>query len=338
MTEELPLVTYLLFAYNQEKYVKEAVESALAQSYPNLEILISDDNSTDTTFEIAKACIEGYRGPHCVLLNRNDENLGIGGHAAKLHKLARGQVIVHAAGDDISLPDRVDRIMREYLRQSSREILVETNAHLIDQGGIGHGLYHPPRPAGLYTTPNPSEKVTAGGGATYAFSRALIDGFDPIPADFIAEDGLLNIRANLLDGVLYMSEALLKYRVTAEGVWNGMIGKGLSADVVISNERKWTHHRARVFEQALVDIDMLEQVGRISRERAAACRVDMKSAQAELRRWKTLLEAHFVGSACSLLNGLVRSNQISRERWGKVFALRWFGSVVSRLKGVLGRA
>ena len=49
---EFPLVTFALFTYNQERYVREAVEGVLAQTYEPLEIIISDDCSTDMTFSI----------------------------------------------------------------------------------------------------------------------------------------------------------------------------------------------------------------------------------------------------------------------------------------------
>jgi hypothetical protein len=47
-----PLVTFALFAYNQEKYIREAVEGAFAQTYEPIEVILSEDYSTDRTFEI----------------------------------------------------------------------------------------------------------------------------------------------------------------------------------------------------------------------------------------------------------------------------------------------
>ena len=47
-----PLITFALFAYNQEKYIEEAVQGAFLQTYSPLEIILSDDGSTDRTFEI----------------------------------------------------------------------------------------------------------------------------------------------------------------------------------------------------------------------------------------------------------------------------------------------
>jgi len=74
-----PLVTFALFAYNQGKYIRQAVEGALAQTYENLEIIISDDASPDKTFEIMQELVRDYSGPHKIILNRNERNLGIVG-------------------------------------------------------------------------------------------------------------------------------------------------------------------------------------------------------------------------------------------------------------------
>ena len=48
---EKPLVTFALFAYNQERFITEAVEAAFAQTYQPLEIIISDDGSSDKTYD-----------------------------------------------------------------------------------------------------------------------------------------------------------------------------------------------------------------------------------------------------------------------------------------------
>ena len=65
--EEKPLLTYCLVTYNQEKYVRESVLSAFAQTYLPLEIVLSDDCSTDRTFEIMRELAAGYREPHRIV-------------------------------------------------------------------------------------------------------------------------------------------------------------------------------------------------------------------------------------------------------------------------------
>ncbi|MCB1130450.1 MAG: glycosyltransferase [Verrucomicrobiae bacterium] len=107
---ELPLITFILFAYNQAHYVREAIEAALAQSYSPLEIILSDDCSQDKTFEIMKSMAASYKGPHRIILNRNEVNRGVGAHVNKAFSLSSGRWIVTAAGDDVSDPGRCARV------------------------------------------------------------------------------------------------------------------------------------------------------------------------------------------------------------------------------------
>lgn len=104
--QDRPLVTFALFAYNQEKYIREAVEGAFAQTYQPLEIILSDDCSTDRTFEIMREMVAAYRGPHIVRLRKSDQNLGVASHFSAVLEVCNSDYVVLAAGDDISLPHR----------------------------------------------------------------------------------------------------------------------------------------------------------------------------------------------------------------------------------------
>ncbi|MDF1637584.1 glycosyltransferase [Alcanivorax jadensis] len=110
-----PLVTLALFSYNQQRYVKEAVEAALNQDYEPLEIILSDDCSTDKTFELIKECASNYSGPHEVVVRKNKENMGVALHFDFLMREAKGGLVVIAAGDDVSLPYRVSALVGVYL-------------------------------------------------------------------------------------------------------------------------------------------------------------------------------------------------------------------------------
>jgi glycosyltransferase involved in cell wall biosynthesis len=101
-----PLVTFALFAYNQEAYIREAVEGAFAQTYEPLEIILSDDCSSDRTYEIMREMAAAYDGPHEVRAVQTDRNIGVSSHVFLRGKEAKGQIVVVAAGDDISKPDR----------------------------------------------------------------------------------------------------------------------------------------------------------------------------------------------------------------------------------------
>lgn len=103
-----PLVTFLLFAYNQEQFIEEAIEGAFSQTYSPMEIILSDDGSSDATFDVMENMVRTYRGHHKVILNRNNVNLGLVPHVNKLMPLCSGKFIAFAAGDDVSLPNRVE--------------------------------------------------------------------------------------------------------------------------------------------------------------------------------------------------------------------------------------
>src|SRR4051794_34557301 len=103
---ERPAVTFFVMTYNQSRFVREAVQGALAQTYQPLEILFSDDCSTDGTFEIIQETVKNYSGPHTIVLNRNERNLGVSEHLNKIVALANGELIIAADGDDVSNPHR----------------------------------------------------------------------------------------------------------------------------------------------------------------------------------------------------------------------------------------
>lgn len=107
-TPERPLVTFALFAYNQEQYIREAVEGAFAQTYEPLEIILSDDCSKDRTFEIMQEMAAEYKGPHRVVVRQSVVNAGLLNHVLLVSRISTGEIIVVAAGDDIALPKRIE--------------------------------------------------------------------------------------------------------------------------------------------------------------------------------------------------------------------------------------
>ena len=70
MNKPLPLATFALFSYNQEDYICDAVEAAFLQIYTPLKIIISDDCSSDGTFEKILRLIKNYNGKHTSLCHR----------------------------------------------------------------------------------------------------------------------------------------------------------------------------------------------------------------------------------------------------------------------------
>jgi glycosyltransferase involved in cell wall biosynthesis len=214
------LVTLALLAYNQENVIAEAVKGALSQSYSPLEIIISDDCSTDRTFSVIQSTVKDYSGPHKrIILRRNETNLGLIGHLNLIMKIAHGELIVGAAGDDISLPQRTGRIYEEYLRSNKRALSIFTNAVIIGTNGIQKGLIYRHSPSPVQLTSHSLVRNLSGiAGCTHAWDRRIFDIFGPIPNDIYAEDMVLPFRSSLLGEIRYIDEPLVLYRENSDRV------------------------------------------------------------------------------------------------------------------------
>lgn len=207
------LVSLLIIAYNQENYIREAIEGAFAQSYSPLEIILSDDNSPDKTFKIMQEMAAAYQGQHRIILNRNERNVGVVLHIDRVMQLASGQLNVINAGDDVSLPDRVEKLTKAWEMSGRKAKLVHSPAIAIDEGGRMIGIRTSPKAM----TDDPSPVSIASDrnyilGATLAWDRLVFDEFGPLGPGLSVEDTIIPFRAALLGGIGYVDEPLIKYR------------------------------------------------------------------------------------------------------------------------------
>ncbi len=229
MESNKPLVSFWIPVYNHEKYIRECVEAALAQTYSPLEIIISDDCSTDKSFDIIRETVSNYKGPHKIILNRNPVNLGIGAHQNKKRELVHGEFITGCAGDDVALPNKVEVMVDRWLKTERKKHLLFSNAIIIDGDGKEGGLFFekPPRYSStlsdfvndkrnrLSKILEPSVWVL---GATSGSSRKIWESFDKINPKVMQEDAVSSFRSLLLGGMDYIDEPLIKYRVHGASV------------------------------------------------------------------------------------------------------------------------
>lgn len=229
---EKPLISFTIGCYNQEAFIREAVESAFAQTYSPLEIIISDDCSRDRTFEIVQQMAAAYQGPHQVRLNRNPANLGIGGNFSRAMALCQGELLVGAAGDDISVPERAGIIVQAWNDSGRKATSIYSRFLTIDENG---------RPVGevpeeslredqvrfvheLGTIPGFLRRRTPHVfGCAYATSRKLTTLFGPLPKTVTYEDTALCFRTVLAGGFFtYIDAPLVKYRRHGQNVTFGL--------------------------------------------------------------------------------------------------------------------
>ncbi|HPD73702.1 MAG TPA: glycosyltransferase family 2 protein [bacterium] len=107
MDKKEPLVSVVMPAYNAEKFIGEAIESILNQTFKDFEFIILDDCSTDKTWEIIQ---EHAKKDERIISVKNEKNLNIALNRNKGVEMSKGRYIVWADADDISKPERIEKL------------------------------------------------------------------------------------------------------------------------------------------------------------------------------------------------------------------------------------
>ncbi|MGE0152195.1 MAG: glycosyltransferase [Reyranellaceae bacterium] len=225
MAVDEPKATLFLLSYNQAAYLPEAIRGAFSQDFDGLEIIISDDCSSDGSQEIIRKAASSYLGPHALVTNFNPVNLGIVPHVNLGFKLARAPVVVMAASDDISLPHRVRRIIETMSeRGAERTLAVVSDAILINDAGNEQGYASNCRNERDLTAFALARDGGYINGAAAAYARSLIVEMGDLEPKACAEDSILPFRAALLGRVGHIPEALLLRRIHDQSM-TGAAGK-----------------------------------------------------------------------------------------------------------------
>lgn len=129
---EKPLVSIAVYNYNYGRYLEECLESIAAQTYTNIEVIFSDNASTDESWEIASSFCERY--PGLMTITRNRTNLGPGANLENCMFNARGTYVVPLCSDDAFAPTFVEKCVRAF-QQSSRLGFVMVHRDILDEHG-----------------------------------------------------------------------------------------------------------------------------------------------------------------------------------------------------------
>ena len=249
MTDRSPLVTFALFAFNQERFIEEAVRGALAQTHERLQIILSDDCSTDRTFQIMQSIAEAYDGPHDVRLNKTTRNGGFAAHINDVIDLADGEIIAIAAGDDISKPERVARSVALF---DDDTMAVFSGYTIIDPNSSPISDVVLPSDFSPYTELGAiaSSGGWVGMGAAWLYRHECFVTPRKIPEEIICEDRLLPFRARVLGKIGVVSQPLVQYRVhdrsaTATGSFRNAAYEATHRQVLLE-ELDWSLSRSLV--------------------------------------------------------------------------------------------
>ena len=143
MTASRPLVSVVMGAYNCSTTVDEAVESIVGQTYPNWELVVCDDHSSDGTYDLLLAWQARY--PDRIIVLRNERNSKLSFTLNRCLDVASGELIARMDGDDISVPDRLERQVA-FLDRHPEVDLVGTAMQRFDASGFADVVAPPTEP------------------------------------------------------------------------------------------------------------------------------------------------------------------------------------------------
>jgi glycosyltransferase involved in cell wall biosynthesis len=203
-----PLVSVIVNNYNYERYVGQAIDSALGQTYPHVEVIVVDDGSKDGS----RAVIEGYGDRVVAVLKDN------GGQGSAFNvgfARSSGSIVVFLDSDDFLFPEAVQRVVAEY---DSRMAKTQFRLTVVDAENRPTGEYPPPDiplhrgdvvpillERGYYAT-----AVASGN----AYSRWALEGVLPVPEDDFryGADGYVNAVVPFQGPVHAIDVTLAAYR------------------------------------------------------------------------------------------------------------------------------
>ncbi|TAG02562.1 MAG: glycosyltransferase [Cytophagia bacterium] len=141
---EIPLVSVICICYQHEKYLKQALESIFLQTYPRLQILITDDASKDSSVQIIKKFIKEKdlylatlpdNFEREIFFENDNKNIGNCKRFNQLFKKAKGKYIIDFATDDVFLPEKIEEQVNFFEKQPEKVGVVFTNCINIDEQG-----------------------------------------------------------------------------------------------------------------------------------------------------------------------------------------------------------
>ena len=121
-----PLISVLITAYNRENYIAEAIESVLASTLSDFELIIVDDCSTDNTVAI---CKQYERSDNRVAVYLNEKNLGDYANRNRAAALAKGKYLKYVDSDDIIYPHALT-VFAEFMESNPAVALAISSRHV----------------------------------------------------------------------------------------------------------------------------------------------------------------------------------------------------------------
>jgi len=213
MANNNPLISVVLSNYNGDEYLAEAIESVLAQDYPNFEFIIVDDGSKDSSAEIINSYARKHSGIVIPILNKENEGQAEGFNIGIAR--SRGELVSFLDSDDLWFPNKLSSV-RKHFGDTNRVAFHQHNLKLLHGDKLTNKPFRDFLVSGDYG--NYADRIrvmpifvpTSG----LTFKRSVLDKVMPIPKTFrVCADGYMT-RASLVWGqVSSTNEFCGAYRV-----------------------------------------------------------------------------------------------------------------------------
>jgi glycosyltransferase involved in cell wall biosynthesis len=302
MIDAAPRVTIGLPVYNGEDFLAEAIDSILTQTYEDLELVISDNASTDATEDL---CRSYAAGEPRIRYERQPDNRGAAWNHNRVFERARGEYFKWAAHDDFVKPTYLERCLEVLdgdpgvVWSHSRSVLVDPRGHLLP-GTHGRELRYdvPDRPSGpTRLSPRPHQRYRA-----VVMSQSNLDVFGLIRSTVMKRTGLM-IPYYGMDKV-FVAELCLagRYQEVPEVLYFGRVHPNASGALPTSAEQQEfinPHGRQRF---SMIRLHLLAGHSRAIRRadldaaERARCFLVLVAYLLQVRKWKSVLTRAFRGS------------------------------------------
>jgi len=206
-----PLVSVICLCYNHDRYVREAVQSVLDQTYHPIQLIVVDDCSTDNSAAVIEEMVKRHPEIHFI---RHQTNVGNCRSFNEGLAITKGSYVIDLAADDALLPSRVEQGVRAL--EGRLEYGVQfSDAEIIDEDG---------RKLGLHSDRFPHETIPSGfiflqilsryfiNSPTMMMRKSLLDELGGYDESLAYEDFDFWVRSSRNTQYLYIPEVLMKRR------------------------------------------------------------------------------------------------------------------------------
>lgn len=224
-----PLVTIICISYNHERFVKEALESVFHQTYPNIQLIVVDDASSDSSIP---AIAETLKDKPDALLIAHDRNKGNCKSFNEAFTQARGDLIIDLAADDVLMPERVEKGVDAFLKNPGSGVNY-CDAVYINSASREIGSHHRRDKQGKLLQKPPSGDVYKDileryfiCPPTLMVSREVIESLNGYDENLAYEDFDFLVRASRRVPFTFTDEVLVKKRMLRNSLSSGQYAPG----------------------------------------------------------------------------------------------------------------